>query len=168
MKFLLVPFRPLISPVFIALVNVLILFPMVLTIIDVLKSVNRHIDTHEPVTIASTIALIMIGWGVALEERAVIRKRLGVTGRADEPWQVHIDEMCHEYGVAQLVLGLFAEIAVAMISLPDRIVNTVGYEYSLLTIAIVLIAIGTLIQIRHVFVLIATLWRHKRGGEKPV
>jgi hypothetical protein len=168
MKILFVPLRFLISPVFIALVNVLILFPMVLTIVDVLKSVNRHIDTHEPVTIASTIALIMIGWGVALEERAVIRKRLGVTGRADEAWQVHIDEMCHEYGVAQLVLGLFAEIAVAMISLPDRIVNTVGYEYSLLTIAIVLIAIGTLIQIRHVFVLIATLWRHKHGEKKPV
>ncbi len=165
MKFLFVPLRPLISPAFIALVNVAILFPMVLTIIDVLKSVNRHVETHEPVTITSTIALIMIGWGVALEERAVIRKRFGVTGRSDEAWQVHIDEMCHEYGVAQLVLGLFAEIAVAMIALPDRIVNTVGYEYSLLTLAIVLIAIGTLIQVRHVFALIAELWRHRRGGK---
>ena len=167
MKFLVAPFQFLISPVFIALVNALILSPMVLTIIDVVKSVNRHVDTHEPVTIASTIALIMIGWGVALEERAVIRKRLGVTGRADEAWQIHIDEMCHEYGVAQLVLGLFAEIAVAMISLPDRIVNTVGLEYTLLTISIVLIALGTLIQARHVFVLIATLWRRKHFVEKP-
>ncbi len=165
MKFLFVPLRPLISPAFIALMNVAILFPMVLTILDVLKSVNRHVETHEPVTITSTIALIMIGWGVALEERGVIRKRFGVTGRADESWQVHIDEMCHEYGVAQLVLGLFAEIAVAMISLPDRIVNTVGYEYALLTLAIVLISIGTLIQIRHVLVLIAAVWRHRRGGE---
>lgn len=167
MKFLFAPFQFLISPVFIAFVNVLILSPMVLTIIDVVKSVNRHVDTHEPVTIASTIALIMIGWGVALEERAVIRKRLGVTGRADEAWQVHIDEMCHEYGVAQLVLGLFAEIAVAMISLPDRIVNTVGYEYTLLSISVVLIALGTLIQIRHVFVLVATLWRRKQFADKP-
>jgi len=165
MKFLLFPFRPLISPLFIALVAALILIPMVLTVIDLLDSVNRHVDTHEPVTIASTIALIMIGWGVALEERAVIRKRFGVAGQADEAWQVHIDEMCHEYGVAQLVLGLFAEIAVAMISLPDRIVNTVGYEYTLLSISMGLIAIGTLIQARHVFVLIATLWRRRHFVE---
>jgi len=63
MRFLFVPLRPLISPAFIALVNAAILIPMVLTIIDVMKSVNRHVDTHEPVTITSTIALIMIGWG---------------------------------------------------------------------------------------------------------
>jgi hypothetical protein len=108
---------------------------------------------------------MMIGWGVALEEREMIRRVFGVKGRADEAWQVHIDELCHSYGVAQLVLGLFAEIAVAMISLPDRIINTVGYEYTLLTIALVLIAIGTLIQIRHVFVLVATSWRRKHFEE---
>jgi hypothetical protein len=161
MKFLFVPLRFLISPLFIAAVDVLILFPMVLTLVDVAGSIHRHVDTHEPVTITSTVALMMIGWGVALEEREMIRRVFGVKGRADEAWQVHIDELCHQYGVAQLVLGLFAEIAVALISLPDRIINTVGYEYTLLVIALVLIAIGTLIQIRHVFVLIATLWRHK-------
>ncbi|WP_428684557.1 hypothetical protein [Reyranella sp.] len=167
MKFLLVPLRFLISPVFLAAVNLMILFPMVLSIADIVQSVNRHIDTHEPVTIASTIALIMIGWGVALEERGVIRKRFGVAGRADEDWQVAIDEMCHEYGVAQLVLGLFAEIAVAMISLPDRIVNTIGYEHTLLTVSVILISIGALIQLRHIFVLIASLWRRKNVRERP-
>ncbi|TAJ90321.1 MAG: hypothetical protein EPO41_17965 [Reyranella sp.] len=167
MKFLLVPLRFVISPVFIAAVNVMILFPTVLSIIDIVRSVNRHADTHEPVTIASTIALIMIGWGVALEERGVIRKRFGVSGVPDEQRQVHIDEMCHEYGVAQLVLGLFAEIAVAMISLPDRIVNTTGYEHTLLTVSVVLIAIGAIIQSRHVFVLLATLWRRRTVRENP-
>jgi len=166
MKFLFVPLRFLISPLFIAAVDVLILFPMVLTLVDVAGSVSRRGDTHEPVTITSTVALMMIGWGVALEEREVIRRMFGAKGRADEAWQAHIDELCHHYGVAQLVLGLFAEIAVALISLPDRIINTVGYEHTLLVISLVLIAIGTLIQIRHVFVLIATLWRHKPSVEK--
>lgn len=165
MKLLFVPLRFLITPVFIAAVDVLLLFPMVLSLIDVGQGIPRHVDTHEPVTITSTVALMMIGWGVALEEREMIRRVFGVKGRADEAWQVHIDELCHSYGVAQLVLGLFAEIAVAMISLPDRIINTVGYEYTLLTIALVLIAIGTLIQIRHVFVLVATLWRRKHFEE---
>lgn len=167
MKYLFVPLRFLISPAFIAAVDAMILFPMVLSIIDVVQSVNRHTDTHEPVTIASTIALIMIGWGVALEERAVIRKRFGVSGGPDEQRQVRIDEMCHEYGVAQLVLGLFAEIAVAMISLPDRIVNTIGYEHALLTVSVILISIGALIQLRHIFVLIATLWRRKELQTDP-
>lgn len=168
MKFVFAPLRFLISPVFIAAVDAMILFPMVLSIIDIVQSVNRHSETHEPVTIASTIALIMIGWGVALEERGVIRKRLGVSGRADEGRQAGIDDMCHEYGVAQLVLGLFAEIAVAMISLPDRIVNTIGYEHALLTVSVTLISIGALIQLRHVFVLIATLWRPVSVPESSV
>ena len=43
MSFPPVPFRQLILPAFIALVNVLILFPMVLTIIDLAGSVNRHV-----------------------------------------------------------------------------------------------------------------------------
>ncbi len=51
-----------------------------------------------------------------------------MTGRPDEAWQAHIDDSCHYYGVAQLILGLFAEIFVAMISLPDRIINTKGWE----------------------------------------
>ena len=97
----------------------------------------------------------------------MIRKRFGVAGRADEERQLQIDEMCHEYGVAQLVLGLFAEIAVAMISLPDRIVNTIGYEHTLLTVSVILISIGALIQLRHIFVLIASLWRRKDVRERP-
>ncbi len=155
MKLLLVPLRFLISPFFIAAVDLLILFPMVLSIIDVVKSVHRHGDTHEPVVITSTVALIMIGWGVALEERGAIRKVFGMTGRPDEAWQAHIDDSCHYYGVAQLILGLFAEIFVAMISLPDRIINTKGWEHTLTGLAIALIGIAALIQVRHIFVLLA-------------
>ncbi len=82
MKLLFVPLRFLITPVFIAAVDVVLLFPMVLSLIDVGQGIPRHVDTHEPVTIA-----------------------------------------------------------------------------------LVLIAIGTLIQIRHVFVLVATLWRRKHFEE---
>lgn len=76
--------------------------------------------------------------------------------------------MCHEYGVAQLVLGLFAEIAVPMISLPDRIVHTVGYEHAPLTVSVALISIAALIQLRHAFVLIRTLWRRKPARENVI
>ncbi len=157
MKVLLAPLRFLISPLFIAAIDLLILFPMVLSVIDVVKSVHRHADTHEPVVITSTVALMMIGWGVALEERGAIRKVLGMVGRTDEAWQADLDDMCHYYGVGQLVLGLFAEIAVAMISLPDRIINTKGLEHALTGVAIALIAIAAVIQARHIFVLLRRL-----------
>lgn len=152
MKF--APLGFLVSPIAIAAVDILLLFPMVLSIVDVAKGVVGRVDTHEPVTITSTVALMMIGWGVALEERLAIRKVFGVYGRADEPRQAVVDDQCHAYGVAQLVLGLFAEIAVAMIALPDRIINTHGLEHALLAIALVLMAIASLVQLRHVFVLL--------------
>lgn len=156
---LLAPLRFLISPIFIAAVDLLLLFPMVLSVIDVAKSVTRHVDTHEPVAITSTVALIMIGWGVALEERHVIRKFFGLAGGADEARQAHIDEICHTYGVAQLVLGLFAEIAVAMISLPNRIIDTASWEHTLLAVALVLIAIAAVFQARHIVVLVLGSFR---------
>lgn len=144
----------LVSPIVNAAIDILLLFPMVLSVVDVARSVAGHADTHEPVTITSTVALMMIGWGVALEERLAIRRVLGVYGRADEARQVVVDEQCHEYGVAQLVLGLFAEIAVAMIALPDRIININGLEHALLAVALVLIAIASLVQLRHAFLLL--------------
>jgi len=164
-KLLLAPLGFLISPVTIAAVNLLLLFPMVLSVIDVARSAIARADTHEPVTIASTVALMMIGWGVALEERAVIRRLFGVWGRPDEARQEAIDEQCHTYGVAQLVLGLFAEIAVAMISLPDRIINTKGLEHALLTVSLTLIAIASLIQARHILVLLLATVRSPPPAE---
>jgi hypothetical protein len=53
MKLLFVPLRFLISPVFIVAIDVLILFPMALALVDVAGSIHRHLDTHEPVTITS-------------------------------------------------------------------------------------------------------------------
>ncbi|MBS0520002.1 MAG: hypothetical protein JSR90_15015 [Proteobacteria bacterium] len=154
MTFLRAPLRFLVSPIIIAALDLLILFPMVLSVFDVAKGILAHVAWEEPVNIVSTVATIMIGWGVALESREVIRKVSGHHGRADEERQSLIDGQCNSFGVAQLVLGLFAEISVAMISLPDRIINVSGYEGELLGVSIVLISIGALIQARHIVLLL--------------
>ena len=60
---------------------------------------------------------------------------------------------CHSFGVAQLVLGLFSDIPVAFISLPDRIINVSGVEYELLWVSIVLVAIAAVVQARHIVLL---------------
>jgi hypothetical protein len=151
----LIPLRLLISPLAIAAINLLILVPMALSVADVAVTIRAHGDFKEPVEIVSTIAIIMIGWGVALEERHVLREMLGMVGRADEVWQEALDGLCHRVGVGVLVLGLFAEICAELVHLPDRIINTDGRELALLAVSIVLITIGGLIMARHVVRLLA-------------
>ena len=154
MNLLLVPLRILVSPFVIAGINLLILIPMVLSIFDVAKSMSAHANPDELVSVMSTVSSIMIGWGVALEERDMIRRIAGGKGGPDEARQAMIDSQCHSFGVAQLVLGLFSDIPMAVISLPDRIINATGIEYELLWGAIVLIGIAAVIQVRHIVLLV--------------
>ncbi|SJZ31791.1 hypothetical protein SAMN02745126_00258 [Enhydrobacter aerosaccus] len=144
----------LVSPFAIAAINFLILFLMVLSIVDVAKSIALRANPDELVNIMTTVSSIMIGWGVALEEREVIRRVAGMKGRPDEKAQALIDSQCHSFGVAQLVLGLFSDIPVAMISLPDRIINATGIEYELLWMSVALIAVAAVVQIRHIVLLL--------------
>lgn len=144
----------MVSPFVIATINLLILLLMVLSIVEVAKSIVLRGNPDELVNIMTTVSSIMIGWGVALEEREVVRRIAGIKGRPDEKAQALIDSQCHSFGVAQLVLGLFSDIPVAMISLPDRIINATGIEYELLWVSVVLIAIAAAIQARHIILLL--------------
>jgi hypothetical protein len=151
---LLAPLRLLVSPVVIAAINLVILALMVLSIADVGRRILLEANPDELVSVMSTISSIMIGWGVALEERGVIRRVAGSKGGPDEARQAMIDDQCHVFGVAQLVLGLFADIPMAVIALPDRIINATGVEYELLWGAIVLIGLAACIQVRHMILLL--------------
>ena len=100
----------------------------------------------------------MIGWGVALEERNVLRGVFGMVGRPDERWQHGIDEACHRSGVGVLLLGLFAEICAELIHLPDRIINTGGREHPLLAVGTGLLALAGLVLVRLIIQLVGSLW----------
>jgi len=156
---LVVLLRLLISPVAIVLINLIILVPMVLSVFDLLPTIWFQRDFVEPVHIVTTVAVMMIGWGVALEERHVVREMLGMVGRPDEAWQSSLDQLCHRVGVGMLVLGLFADVCVEMIDLPDRIINTSGQEHLLLSISVVLISVGSVILARHILTLMAVALR---------
>lgn len=151
---LLVPLRLLISPLAIALINVMLLVPMGLSVWDVALSVLARQDWNEPVGIVTAIAVIMMGWGVALEERHMVRDMLGMTGRKDEERQAAVDLLCHRVGFGVLVLGLFAEVCVEMISLPDRIISVSGFEFELIAGAVLLIGAAIVILARHVVKLV--------------
>jgi hypothetical protein len=156
--------RLLVSPVAIVLVTVIILVPMVRTVFDVFDAAFTRRDFHESVEIVRIIAVIMIGWGVALEERHVIRKVFRIAGGPDETWQARIDDICHRFGVGSLVLGLFAEVSVDLIALPDRIADARGKEHMLLAVGAGLIALAAVLFVRHILVLLAN-WRPRDEAE---
>jgi hypothetical protein len=156
MKFL-APLRVLISPPAIAAVNLLILWPLVLSIVDVIEGIWIHRDFNEAVDTVSTMAIILIGWGVALEERHVLREVFGMFGRPDERWQHGIDEACRRAGVGVLILGLFAEICAELIHLPNRIIETGGSEHPLLGVGTFFLAVAGLILMRLIVRLIGSL-----------
>ena len=157
MKFL-APFRFVISPLAVAAVNLLILWPLVLSVADVFEGIWILRDFNEAVDTVSTISIVMIGWGVALEERNVLRGVFGMVGRPDERWQHGIDEACHRAGVGVLILGLFAEICAEMIHLPDRIIHLGGREHALLAVGTGLLLLAGLVLVRLIIRLIGSLW----------
>jgi hypothetical protein len=157
MKFL-APLRVLISPPAIAAVNLLILWPLVLSVADVIEGFFKGRDFNEAVDTVSTIAIMMIGWGVGRAGRHLLREVFGMVGRADEFWQSALDALCHRAGVGVLVLGLFAEVCAEMVHLPDRIINTDGREQELLAVGTVLLTLCGLVLVRHIVKLVGSLW----------
>ena len=112
---------------------------------------------HEAEEIISGVGVILIAWGVALEERHKLREVFGLvpehTKNADE--KVHVsheevlDESCHRYGLGQLLLGLFVEVGVECVRVPDRIINTDGIESEVLLFCGFMLAVAGILLLRH-------------------
>ena len=67
----------------IALIEVIVVVPQILTVLQVWQMLWRGPDLHEPMDIVAGIGVIMIGLGVVLEERKTFRKIFGLTGGPD-------------------------------------------------------------------------------------
>ena len=129
--------------------NLIILFPLVMAIGDLAgmiwgspwaSDMHKTVETAE--NLIEGLGVVLIGWGVALEERDGLADLLGSPFAADDHRQSAINHICHAYGLAMLVVGLFAEIAMECVKLPDHIINTYGLERWPLTIATAFLALG--------------------------
>jgi hypothetical protein len=96
------------------------------------------------------VTVVMIGWGVALEERGSVRDAFGVRGDADDEWQDRIDHACHGVGLMLLLFGLFAEIFEQLVALPKTVISTEPVRDVLLAIATFFVAAGLFLLVRHV------------------
>ena len=142
----------------IALLNILIIFVVVSSLSHVLGALTKT-DFIEPGTerfeemidIISGMGVILIAYGVALEERASLREVFGISGQADHEKEAPLDHFCHLAGAGQLLLGLFSEIGVECVRIPNDVINTENIEHIVLGFSVALLLLGM------AFLLVATI-----------
>lgn len=160
--------RGLLSPTAIVVIDVLILIPLIMATFDVSYGVLRGVDLKEPIDIIEDMGVIMIGWGVALEERGEMRRIFGVVDSANAAWQTSVDQICHHVGIGQLVFGLLIEICLAIVRLPSRIINTAAIDEYIVGVSIVFMVIGAFILLRHIQALVRSMADPARNGGAAV
>ncbi|WP_236952941.1 hypothetical protein [Methylobacterium phyllosphaerae] len=127
--------------------NVLIALPLTLALVEVAillwgAGFQHHATIHEAGHLIEGMGVILIGWGVVLEERPGVSHLLGGLPTEDPDREAAIDALCHHCGLALLVLGLVAEILVQCVEVPDHIINTDRIERVVLTGGAVFLALG--------------------------
>ena len=97
-----------------------------------------HIDQqqHDMEEVLAGLAAILVAFGVATEERGTLLSFIGVYPDGQTPKQERENHYCHGYGVSLLLLGLFSEVAVYLIRMPD--LNTVDFDPALIVLSVLL------------------------------
>lgn len=140
--------RIVLSRPFIGVLQLLLVVPMVLAVIEVGKELFGKPDLHNEMDIVTGIGVIMIGFGVVLEERHILREVFGLLGGPHEAWEETIDHICHKYGAGQLVLGLFAEMCIEAIKIPNTILYTGEVDDYMVVGALAFMAVGAALLAR--------------------
>jgi hypothetical protein len=142
----------------IGVIGLLILVPLSLGIMAATRDLIAGKDVEHIVDALEGLAIILIGWGVAIEERKSLREMAHLLEMRDPGRQAAIDQVCHSSGICLLILGLFAEIGVESVRLPNDIMPTEGFDPLVAWVSVVLLVIGLLVLIHHLGLLIATAW----------
>lgn len=146
--------RFLVSRWFIATVELFMAAFMTLGLLDVWKILWVKPDLGEAMSVVNGIGLIMIGQGVALEERHALRHIFDLLEDARQEWQERLDQSCHHTGVGILMFGLAAEICVELIHIPNTFIYTGDYDDWMVALGSLFVVAGALIFLRHAVILL--------------
>jgi hypothetical protein len=127
---------------------------IVLALIELVWDFVARPSHTEATSIIAGVSVVMIGWGVALEERGEVRSLFGAKVGRDEFWQEQVDEACKGVGVMLLLAGLFAEIWETLITLPKSLFSTHSIRDVLLILATLCLVGGLVILAVHVIQLV--------------
>ena len=141
-------------------INVLFMLISLLSLQEMLPLLyNAQDNLHEMESIMENLGVILIGYGVAIEERCAFMHIFRLYPAHESPVQQHVDHHCHEYGLCYLLLGLLLEVCVAVIKIPNRIINTENLEMAVYCVALVFLVWNALLMLRHCWFLL----RPQRG-----
>src|SRR5262245_7445751 len=135
-------------------IDLVVIALIVLALIELVWDFVARPSHTEATSIIAGVSVVMIGWGVALEERGEVRSLFRVKGGRDEAWQEEVDEACKGVGIMLLLAGLFAEIWETLITLPKTMFSTHSIRDVLLTLATLCLFSGLGILAVHVIQLV--------------
>ncbi len=130
---------------------------------DVLEDIGA-IDQHQHAMeeILEGLGTILVAFGVAAEERETLLKFLRVYPEGRTPEQARTDHHCHGYGLILLLVGLFVEVTVYLIRMPD--IPTVDFDPALIVTGSVLSIAGGGFLLRLAWL----LWRDPNVPDQDV
>lgn len=121
--------RPLSGRVAIVVFNLAIMAIAIDILWDMLPLVlNAADDIDELERVSDGLGTILIAYGVLAEERESLMKFARLYPAMLSPMQERLDHLCHGYGMCFLVIGLFMEMGVQLVKIPDAILDTQGLE----------------------------------------
>lgn len=139
-------------PYVLMIANVLILI-LFYSSIKATWLVLRPLDHfEEAVELWDGYATILLGFGVVLEERSTLRKILKTTwSEQRRKTEVFVEEVCHDYGVLLVVLGVIIELFAWLVKIPNEVLDTYGIEFGLLNVAAFAALIAAMLQLRFLY-----------------
>lgn len=142
----------------IAVIGLLIMFPLTFGLLAAQRDLLAGKDVEHIVDMLEGLAIILIGWGVAIEERHSLREMAGLVVTPDDERQVAIDRVSHSNGICMLILGLFAEIGVEAVRLPDDVLPTFNFDHGVTWAAVGLVVVGGFVLVHHLVVMAGVAW----------
>lgn len=136
------------------IVNILLILLLVHGVWEVATNfarVHELMDAMEE--LLEGMGTILVALGVALEERETLLKFIGVYPQGLTPMQEAVDHHCHGYGLLLLLVGLFVEVAVYVIRMPN--LDTIDFDPLLIAAGAVLSGLGAIALARLTWL----LWR---------
>lgn len=142
------------GPVFLGLLNLLTAF-LIVSAIRYFVAQGHSIETHHDLIYTwEGVGTILVGLGVALEERGTLRGIFGL------PLRDPLEKLCHDYGVMLVFGGVVIEIFAWIVKIPNEVFNTSGAEFAAFSVCAVIGVFVLYCQLRFVWGLI----RVRRDG----
>ena len=141
----------------IAILNVVLFFITALSLYRAgVLLFNVVEDARELELLLDGVGVILVAYGVALEERETLMKFFKLYPGLQNEREERIDKIYHFYGLWFLLLGLFMEVAVEIVKIPYSLFNIPYIEAFIFGAGSFFSVIAAVFLLRHAFFLFKT------------